>query len=252
MVKITHTLQTSCVMPNFLSTFPQNAWSDFFESEQKKTYWGELDQFLFEEFSKNTCYPPKDKIFSVFQACEPQNIRCIIIGQDPYHGHGQANGLAFSVAQNQPIPPSLKNIFKEYSTDLNEELPMHGDLSNWAKNGVFLINTALTVREKAAGSHKGKGWEIFTRNAIAYILMNSCDTGFICFGAPAHKLALECCENFKANDPVILHTPHPSPLSAYRGFFGSKPFTTFNSKQAEKGRKTVTWKLPASPQGKLF
>ncbi len=252
MVKITHTLQTSCVMPNFLSTFPQNSWSDFFESEHKKSYWTELDQFLLTEYSTNTCYPPKDKIFKVFEACEPQNVRCIIIGQDPYHGHGQANGLAFSVANNQPIPPSLKNIFKEYCADLGMENPLHGDLSSWARNGVFLINTALTVRERAAGSHKNKGWEIFTQNAIQYILKKSCDTGFICFGSPAHKLALTCCENSTTTEPIILHTPHPSPLSAYRGFFGSKPFTTFNSKQAEKGRKTVTWKLPTSQQGKLF
>ena len=113
------------------------------------------------EYETNTCYPPAADIFKAFEVCEPQNVRCIIIGQDPYHGHGQANGLAFSVAKNQPIPPSLKNIFKEYSADLNAEPPMHGDLSTWARNGVFLINTALSVREKEAGSHKSKGWEIF-------------------------------------------------------------------------------------------
>ena len=103
-----------------------------------------------------TCYPPAADIFKAFEVCEPENVRCIIIGQDPYHGHGQANGLAFSVAKNQPIPPSLKNIFKEYSADLDVESPIHGDLSSWASNGVFLINTALSVRAKAAGSHKSK------------------------------------------------------------------------------------------------
>ena len=239
-------------MPNFLYTFPENSWSDFFESEQKKKYWSTLDQFLQMEYETNTCYPPAADIFKAFEVCEPQNVRCIIIGQDPYHGHGQANGLAFSVAKNQPIPPSLKNIFKEYSADLDLEPPMHGDLSSWAGNGVFLINTALSVREKEAGSHKSKGWEIFTRNAIAHILKNSRDTGFICFGVPAHKIALECCENFPKNETIIIHTPHPSPLSAYRGFFGSKPFTTFNDKQAQKDRKTVTWNLPSRQQGNLF
>ena len=239
-------------MPNFLYTFPKNSWSDFFESEQKKKYWSTLDQFLQMEYETNTCYPPAADIFKAFEVCEPQNVRCIIIGQDPYHGHGQANGLAFSVAKNQPIPPSLKNIFKEYSADLDLEPPMHGDLSSWAGNGVFLINTALSVREKEAGSHKSKGWEIFTRNAIAHIIKNSRDTGFICFGVPAHKIALECCENFPKNETVIIHTPHPSPLSAYRGFFGSKPFTTFNDKQAQKDRKTVTWNLPSIQQGNLF
>jgi uracil-DNA glycosylase len=239
-------------MTNFLSTFPKNSWSGFFESEQKKKYWNTLSQFLQAEYDTRTCYPPSVDIFKAFKICEPQNVRCIIIGQDPYHGHGQANGLAFSVVKNRPIPPSLKNIFKEYSADLDMEPPMHGDLSSWSRNGVFLINTALSVRAKEAGSHKSKGWEIFTRNAIAHILENSCDTGFICFGTPAHKIALECCENYPENEAVILHTPHPSPLSAYRGFFGSKPFTTFNNKQAQKGRKTVTWRLPSSQQGKLF
>jgi uracil-DNA glycosylase len=119
-------------MPNFLSTFPKNSWSDFFESEQKKKYWTSLHHFLQVEYDTKTCYPPATDIFKAFEVCEPHNVRCIIIGQDPYHGHGQANGLAFSVAKNQPIPPSLKNIFKEYSADLDLEPPMHGDLSSWA------------------------------------------------------------------------------------------------------------------------
>ncbi|MCH1533873.1 MAG: uracil-DNA glycosylase [Schleiferiaceae bacterium] len=239
-------------MQHFLSTFPQNSWYDFYKVEQKKEYWTKLNHFLAKEYQMHACYPPKAHIFEAFNICEPQDVRCIIIGQDPYHGAGQANGLAFSVAPNQNIPPSLKNIFKEYSTDLNTEQPLNGDLSSWAHNGVFLINTALTVKEKSAGSHRNKGWEIFTENAIKYILEKSNEAGFICFGAPAYKLALSCCADFTKNDPVTLHTPHPSPLSAYRGFFGSKPFTTFNNKQAEKGRKTVTWNLPLSPQGKLF
>lgn len=238
-------------MPNFLSTFPQNSWSDFFESEQKKEYWAVLDQFLSTEYA-STCYPPKGEIFKAFHACEPSDLRCVIIGQDPYHAKGQANGLAFSVAPNQKIPPSLKNIFKEYCSDLKFDVPKNGNLIKWAENGVFLLNTALTVREKEAGSHRNKGWEIFTRNTIAYLLKNNEHMGFICFGSPAYQLAMECCDRYPENDPVIIRTPHPSPLSAYRGFFGSKPFTTFNSKQEEKGRKTVTWKLPSTTQKTLF
>jgi len=251
-VKVTHKSQSCCQMSTFLSTIEIPHWQAFFDAEQKKAYWQELMGQLFQESHTYTIFPPKQRIFTAFEYTSPEHCKCIILGQDPYHGPNQANGLAFSVESNQKIPPSLRNIFKEYQDDLGFNAPANGDLSAWAREGVFLLNTALTVRQGEAGSHKHLGWEEFVGNSVDFILTNTPSVGFICFGNPALKLAEKLVHRNPAFAGNIVHTPHPSPLSAYRGFFGSKPFTTFNNKQAEKGLESVNWELPSSAQKTLF
>ena len=217
-----------------------------------KPYLRNLDAFVEQEYAQEVCYPPQEEILAAICGLHPKKIKCIIIGQDPYHGPGQANGLAFSVTPKTKIPPSLKNIFKEYCEDLGHSHPRSGDLSPWKEDGVLLINTALTVRQHQAGSHTKKGWEIFTLELIKYVLQNSKNAGFICFGAPASKLAKKVTATLLVENRTLIETPHPSPLSAYRGFFGSKPFTRFNNEQRKKGLEIVHWELPTTAQQSLF
>jgi len=251
-VKVTHKSQSCCQMSTFLSTIEIPHWQAFFDAEKKKEYWRVLMDQLSQESQAHTIFPPKDKIFSAFEYTPPEHCKCIILGQDPYHGPNQANGLAFSVEQSQKLPPSLRNIFKEYQDDLQLDAPANGDLSAWARKGVFLLNTALTVRHGEAGSHKKWGWETFVHNALNFLIQTNPHVGFICFGNPAHTLVKGLVKEHPAFSGNIIHTPHPSPLSAYRGFFGSKPFTTFNNKQTEKGLESVNWELPSSGQKTLF
>ena len=227
-------------------------WMLFWKEEQNKPYLKNLLAFLEQEYSEQVCYPAKHHILKALEGLRPVGIKCIILGQDPYHGFQQANGLAFSVSTGVKPPPSLRNIFKEYENDLCLPKPLNGDLNAWRKEGVLLLNTALSVREGKPGSHKNKGWEIFTSNLITYVLAKSDNAGFICFGQPAHKIAKKVTEGFNEKAVTIIHTPHPSPLSAYRGFFGSKPFTTFNNIQSKKGKEIVHWELPSNGQKSLF
>jgi len=238
-------------MSTFLSTIDIPHWRILFEKVQKEAYWKELLDQLSLEAQHHTLYPPTGQIFTALELCPAQQTKCIIVGQDPYHGPGQAHGLSFSVPNGQKIPPSLRNIFKEYQSDLGFEEPGGGSLEAWAIEGVLLLNAVLTVRNGSPGSHQHWGWEKFTIAAIRFALEQSPNAGFICFGKPAEKLVQEALEGLDAR-PVVIATPHPSPLSAYRGFFGSKPFTTFNNKQLEKGREIVNWELPSSPQKSLF
>ena len=238
-------------MSTFLSTIDIPHWRILFEKVQKEAYWKELMDQLSYEAQHHTLYPPTGQIFTALELCPAQQTKCIIVGQDPYHGPGQAHGLSFSVPNGQKIPPSLRNIFKEYQSDLGFKEPGGGSLEAWAKEGVLLLNAVLTVRDGAPGSHQNWGWEKFTKAAIRFALEQSPNAGFICFGKPAEKLVQEALEGLDAR-PVVMTTPHPSPLSAYRGFFGSKPFTTFNNKQLEKGREIVNWELPSSEQQRLF
>ena len=227
-------------------------WKAFWDEEMKEPYLRELDAFVEQEYTQEVCYPPKEEILAAICGLYPEEIKCIIIGQDPYHGPGQANGLAFSVTPKTKIPPSLKNIFKEYCEDLGLPSPKNGDLSPWKKEGVLLINTALTVRQHQAGSHAKKGWEDFTLSLIKHVLQKSKNSGFICFGAPASKLAKKVTSELSEENRTLIETPHPSPLSAYRGFFGSKPFTRFNNEQLKKGLEIVHWELPTTAQQSLF
>lgn len=239
-------------MSTFLSTNLPEAWLEFFEAEKAKSYWQPLESFVEQAFSKKQCYPAPEQIFEAFRQCAPENVKCIILGQDPYHGPGQAMGLSFSVPRGQKVPPSLRNIFKEYADDLGYEVPDHGDLSLWAAQGILLLNSVLTVEEKKAGSHAKKGWEIFVENALEFVLERNEEAGFICFGKPARRVADRIIEKRASNDCILVETPHPSPLSAYRGFFGSRPFTKFNDLREKKGLEPLSWELGASDQTKLF
>lgn len=239
-------------MSNFLSTLIPVEWKAFWNEELDKKYIKDLEQFLEYEYQRGECFPEKEKILHAIAGIMPNRIRCIIIGQDPYHGTGQANGLAFSVTPQTKIPPSLKNIFKEYCSDLNLPEPINGDLRPWKASGVLLLNTALSVRKGEAGSHAKKGWEEFTFALMKFVLTQSKDVGFICFGGPAAKLARRVLKELPDKNCTLIETPHPSPLSAYRGFFGSKPFTRFNNEQHKKGLEIVHWELPSSTQQSLF
>jgi uracil-DNA glycosylase len=239
-------------MGNFLSTLIPKEWNTFWKEELGKEYLEQLANFVEDEYANQVCCPAKNQILAALENLQPKQVKCIIIGQDPYHGPGQANGLAFSVTPKTKIPPSLKNIFKEYCEDLGLPHPKSGDLSPWKKEGVLLINTSLTVRQHQAGSHAKKGWENFTLALIKHVLENSKNAGFICFGAPAFKLAKKVTLELSEENRTLIKTPHPSPLSAYRGFFGSKPFTRFNTEQLEKGLEIVHWELPITAQQSLF
>lgn len=182
-------------------------------------------------------YPPKDKIYHAFELTPLSQVKVVILGQDPYHGEGQAHGLSFSVPEGTPIPPSLRNIFKELATGCDIQNPPHGDLTSWAKQGVLLLNTCLTVTKGKANSHKGQGWETLTDLAITEVNQAKNPTVFLLWGANAHKK-----ESLITNPHhLILKTVHPSPLSAYRGFLGCQHFSLTNQFLAQHGREKINW-----------
>ena len=213
------------------------SWLEALEDEFKKPYMLNLRQFLIQEKSKNKIiFPLNEKTFSSFQLTSLNEVKLVIIGQDPYHGPNQAHGLAFSVQENVPIPPSLKNIFKEISEDLKIEKRLSGDLTNWANQGVLLLNTCLTVFPGRPGSHSNLGWQEFTDSVIRAV--NTKDNiVFILWGSYAQKKK-ELLSNSKN---LILEAPHPSPLSAHRGFFGCKHFSKTNQFLNEHKIKKIDW-----------
>lgn len=189
--------------------------------------------------SKKTIYPARKKIFRAFDLTSFDNLKVVILGQDPYHGYKQANGLAFSVDQNIKIPPSLINIYKEYSSDLGFPFPVNGNLESWAKQGVLLLNSILTVESGSAGSHKDIGWEVFTDEIIRVLSIEKVNLVFILWGAYAQtKNPL-----IASSKHLVISSPHPSPLSAHKGFFGSKPFSKCNKYLKENNIKEIDWKL---------
>lgn len=202
----------------------------------------ELERFLAQERAEHAVYPPEDAIFAAFELCAPSDVRVVILGQDPYHGPGQAHGLSFSVKPPTKPPPSLRNIYKELHSDLGIEPVAHGDLTPWAKQGVLLLNTVLTVRHRKAGSHRRKGWEALTDAAISTLAAQD-DLVFVLWG----KAAQEKAEKLDANRHLLLTSPHPSPYSAHTGFFGSKPFSAMNTHLQSKGRPAIDWALPPQP-----
>lgn len=214
------------------------SWTTFLAPEFNKPYFNELKRFLSQKHEK-TIYPPQDKIFEAFRLTDLANVKVVILGQDPYHGRGQAHGLAFSVPLGVKPPPSLVNIFKELHNDLGSPIPSHGNLESWAQEGVLLLNTVLTVEEGKAGSHHKKGWEIFTDRVIQILDQEKNHLVFILWGAPAQKKALALDEK----KHLILKAPHPSPLSVYRGFYGSKPFSQTNRYLKSHGIPEINWKL---------
>jgi len=197
----------------------------------------ESKTLLFKEYPN--IYPPKEQIFRALKLTPFENIKVVILGQDPYHGEGQANGLAFSVNKGIKVPPSLRNIYKELESDLNIKSPLHGDLTSWAKQGVLLLNSVLTVEKDNPGSHKNIGWEEYTDSLIKEISDKKKNIVFILWGkyAESKKSLIDEKKHF------IISSPHPSPFSARKGFFGSKPFSRTNSYLKIKGKKEIDWSI---------
>lgn len=214
-------------------------WAYELKAEFKKDYMHSLKTFLNAEMATHTIYPAAEDTFNAFKYCPLSQIKIVILGQDPYHGPGQAHGLCFSVPNGIAKPPSLVNIFKELNADLNIKIPDHGDLSSWAKQGVFLLNTSLSVRADQAGSHFGHGWETFTDQVIKTINEKCENLVFMLWGAPARKKALM----IDKTKHLVLEAPHPSPLSAYRGFLGCKHFSQANEYLKSHGKQAIDWNL---------
>ena len=215
-----------------------NSWKNLLQPEFEKSYFKQLTQFVKQEYATNTCYPKGGKIFEAFNLCDFNNVKVVIIGQDPYHGEGQAHGLCFSVNDGIAHPPSLKNIFKEIETDLNIPYPKSGDLEHWAKQGVLLLNATLTVRAGIAGSHQNKGWEIFTNTVLSLISEKKENVVFLLWGGFAKKIG----KQINTEKHFVLTSGHPSPLSANRGYwFGNKHFSKTNNYLKNKGVAKISW-----------
>ncbi len=212
-------------------------WKGRLTGEFEKPYFRELTNFVKEEFLDHTVYPPGKEIFRAFDCCDFNTVKVVIIGQDPYHGPGQANGLCFSVRDGIRMPPSLVNIFKEIQKDLGKPIPPSGDLERWAKQGVLLLNATLTVRAASAGSHQNKGWETFTDAVIKKISDEKENIVFMLWGAYAQKKG----EIIDRSKHYVLMSAHPSPFSADRGFFGGKHFSKTNEYLKSKGLKEIEW-----------
>ena len=212
-------------------------WLDTLQEEFEKEYFFELKRFLLDEKSRYRVYPKGKDIFNAFNSTDFDDVKVVILGQDPYHGEGQAHGLAFSVQEGVALPPSLQNIFKELASDMGCAPRESGNLSGWAVQGVFLLNTVLTVRANTAHSHKERGWERFTDAVIAKISEKKSGVVFMLWGRPAQQKA----KLIDASKHLIITSAHPSPLSAYRGFFGSKPFSRANDYLQSIGKKPIDW-----------
>ena len=213
-------------------------WNEILSEEMKKDYYQELLAFVQKRREEVSVFPEEKNVFRALELTPFESVKVVILGQDPYHGFGQAHGLSFSVQKGIPLPPSLRNIYKELQEDLGGELPTEGDLSHWAKQGVLLLNTVLTVEEGNANSHKGIGWERLTNRLIESLNELNHPVIFILWGKPAQDK-----EKLITNsNHVILKAPHPSPLSAYRGFFGSKPFSRVNDILMQQGQSPIRWK----------
>tara|TARA_B110000037_G_scaffold21814_1_gene24383 strand:- start:5095 stop:5760 length:666 start_codon:yes stop_codon:yes gene_type:complete len=216
----------------------KGTWRSHLESEFKTPYFENLDRFVREEYESYPCYPPAKQLFNAFDACPFEDAKVVIIGQDPYHGAGQANGLCFSVNDGMAHPPSLRNIFKELESDMNLPYPTSGDLSSWAKQGVLLLNATLSVRANAAGSHQKQGWEDFTNQVIKTLSAEKSNVIFLLWGSFAkHKIKLIDTEKH-----TILESGHPSPMSANRGYwFGNKHFSKTNAVLKSLGVSPIRW-----------
>ncbi|QSZ42336.1 uracil-DNA glycosylase [Sulfurimonas aquatica] len=219
--------------------FLNNDWISFLDNELKKDYFVDMCSFIDKEYKDKTIYPKYENIFRAFNLLSPLKVKVVIIGQDPYHGINQANGLAFSVSSKSKIPPSLKNIYKELIDDIGCSVPNDGDLTKWSNEGVLLINSVLSVVAGEANSHRGIGWEIFTDTVIERLSDKFENIVFILWGGPSQKKELL----IDTTKHLVLKSPHPSPLSAYRGFFGSKPFSQTNKYLQSHGITEIDWCL---------
>ena len=215
----------------------ESGWKSQLAAEFEKDYFIKLSEFVRKEYKTRKIYPPGKLIFNAFDQCPFNQLKVVILGQDPYHGPGQAHGLCFSVNDGIPFPPSLRNIFKELKDDVGKEIPISGNLSEWAKQGVLLLNATLTVRANQAGSHQRKGWEQFTDAVINIINRQKDNVVFILWG----NYAISKSKFIDQNKHFILTSVHPSPLSASRGFFGNKHFSRTNEFLISKGLEPISW-----------
>jgi uracil-DNA glycosylase len=217
----------------------ENSWLERLSEEFRASYFSELKNFLVEEKKKYRIYPPGSEIFAAFNLTPFDKVKVVILGQDPYHGHGQANGLCFSVKDGIPQPPSLRNIFIEMNNDLGTGIPITSNLEKWARQGVLLLNATLTVRENQAGSHQNRGWEKFTDKAIFILSENKQHLVFILWGkfAQNKEVLIDTAKHF------VIRSAHPSPFSADKGFYGSKPFSRTNEYLAQHGIPPIHWDL---------
>lgn len=214
-------------------------WDEFINQERELLYFYNLEKFILEERKTKTIFPKEEDVFNAFKLTPFENVKCVIVGQDPYYNINQANGLAFSVNKGIKLPPSLVNIYKEAHDDIGIDIPNHGDLSSWAKEGVFLLNTILTVEEGKPLSYKNKGWEKFTLKVLKTLNDDQTPKVFILWGKEAINLKKIL------NNPLhlILESAHPSPLSSYRGFFGSKPFSKTNEFLIKNNRTPINFEI---------
>ena len=217
----------------------ENDWLEPLKVEFSKPYYKSLYDSVRQEYASHTVFPPADDIFNAFHYTPLKDVKVVIIGQDPYHDVGQAHGLCFSVKPGVDIPPSLRNIYTELHDDIGFEIPNHGCLTKWANQGVLLLNNVLTVRAHEAGSHFGIGWEQFTDAAIDILNQENRPIVFLLWGKPAQNKA----KNLSNPNHLILKAPHPSPLSAYRGFFGCKHFSKCNDFLVSKGLEPIDWQI---------
>ena len=215
----------------------EESWAAQLSSEFEKPYFEQLIQFVRAEYAAGICYPPGSLIFNAFNQTPFQDVKVVIIGQDPYHGPGQAHGLCFSVNDGVQFPPSLVNIFKEIESETGTPVPLSGNLTRWARQGVFLLNTCLSVRQHQAFSHSGHGWETFTDAVISRLSQEREGLVFLLWGAPAGKKA----SLIDGSKHLILRSAHPSPLSAYRGFFGNHHFTLCNDYLVQHSKEPIVW-----------
>lgn len=227
-------------MSKMEKTILKNDWASLLEAEFKQPYYIKLRDFLKQEYTTKTVYPNPYHIFNALHYTSYDGVKVVILGQDPYHGPNQAHGLSFSVQPGVETPPSLRNIFKELQADLGCFIPNNGYLEKWAQQGVLLLNTVLTVRQGEAHSHKGRGWEMFTDRVITLLNNREKPVIFLLWGRPAQsKLAL-----IDQSKHFIITSPHPSPLSASRGFFGSRPFSKVNQYLSQMGETEIDWQIP--------
>lgn len=215
----------------------EESWKSRLSSEFQKPYFQQLTEFVRSEYSTYRCFPPGKQIFNAFDYTPFDEVKVVILGQDPYHGEGQAHGLCFSVCDGVPFPPSLNNIFQEVQAETGVPIPQSGSLIRWAQQGVFLLNTCLSVRAHQAFSHSGHGWEVFTDAVISLLSREREGLVFLLWGAPAGRKV----QLIDAGKHLILQCAHPSPLSAYRGFFGCGHFNRTNQYLVAQGKKPIQW-----------
>ena len=225
---------TDATLPNHWPV--ESDWTDQLTDALRSDWFLSLSEFIDREREKQTIFPPQDEVFAAFEMTSYADTKVVILGQDPYHGAGQGHGLSFSVKDGIKHPPSLRNIFKELNEDLGVQTPESGSLSHWARQGVLLLNTVLTVREAEAHSHKKQGWEKLTDNVIRSLNNHPNKLVFILWGAPAQKMG-----KLIDSRHCLIESPHPSPLSAHRGFFGSKPFSRANKSLGDSGLAPIQW-----------